>query len=157
MAAILAVGSMPASRAAIGLAFEAKPRALAMPVRGAKRDSLVDSWQEGPGVREHRAIDVFCVRGTDVLAPTRGIVVSVGAHVVKLLGPGAQIHLFDHVVPLAGLQPGREVETGEVLGQVGEPTGEERGSTPHLHYAVTAFPGRAFDPYPLLIASQASP
>ena len=156
VAAVIAVGSFETPRTMLALTLAGKPARLVMPVRGARTEGLVDSFQDLPGASAHRALDIFCVRGTDVLAPARGLVVSVGSNVVRLFGPGGQSHVLSNVVPRAGLAPGQSVEAGEVVGQVDDPSGAERGSTPHLHYALTGITGRAIDPYPLL-ASAATP
>jgi len=153
--AIAALGSSHVVRTVVSLAFAGAPPGLVVPVRGVQREALVDAWRDGPGVPRHRAIDIFCVRGTDVLAPVRGVVLSVGGHSLRLIGPGAQIHVFANVAPRPGLTPGQLVAAGEVLAQVDDPSGDERGLTPHLHYALFAFPGRAVDPYDALTAAGA--
>lgn len=154
---VAALASFETPRALVALVFAGSPSTLGMPLRGVRAESLVDSWQDGPGAKEHRALDIFCVRGTGVLAPTRGLVVSVGGNVVRLFGPGGQSHTFSNIVPRDGLAPGQSVAAGEVIGQVDDPSGAERGSTPHLHYAISGLTGRAINPYPLLARGTASP
>ncbi|WP_312518734.1 M23 family metallopeptidase [Massilia sp.] len=135
------------------------PDALAMPVEGVLRRELRDTWHgarsEG---RKHEGIDIFARRGTPVKSSTEGIVMRVGTNrlgglVVWVMGPGGQRHYYAHLDRYAGVTAGMRIETGHVLGYVGN-TGNAAGTPPHLHYGVYES-GGAINPYPLLRAQPA--
>ncbi len=88
------------------------------------------------------------------MANTRGLVLLVGHNrlggmVVRVLGPGGQIHYYAHLERFGRYRRGDVVRAGDVLGYVGT-TGNARGTPPHLHYGIYAMPGLALNPYPLL-------
>ena len=85
----------------------------------------------------HSGIDVSAARGTEVLAPANGVVVSVGRR-----GPYGRSIMIDHgneIITRYGhldaynVQIGQSVQRGDVIGFVGS-TG--RSNAPHLHYEV---------------------
>ena len=130
------------------------PLALPIPVQGVAQRAITDSWHAPRGGgRKHEGIDIFARRGTPVVSPVTGIVTHVGqdrlgGNVVRVLGPGRQMHYFAHLDRFAGLERWQVVEAGEVLGYVGN-TGNARGASPHLHYGIYSASG-AINPYPLL-------
>lgn len=88
--------------------------------------------------KKHEGIDLTCPKGTSIIAPGEGVVVSVnghgrgyGNHVVVSHGYGYET-LYAHMSKIS-VHEGQKVERGTVLGQVGE-TGF--ATAPHLHYEV---------------------
>jgi murein DD-endopeptidase MepM/ murein hydrolase activator NlpD len=146
---------------AVRLALAAPPQALAVPVVGVPSNSLRDSWgAPRSGGRRHRGIDIFARRGARVVSPVDGIVLGVGrnrlgGNVVRVLGPGLQVHYFAHLDRFGAITRRERIRRGDVVGFVGD-TGNARGTPPHLHYGIYAPPGRAINPHPLLAASRAS-
>jgi peptidoglycan LD-endopeptidase LytH len=140
---------------AIQLVLATQPQALSVPVQGVSPRRLLNSWgAPRSGGRQHRGIDIFAPRGTAVIANTRGLVLTVGTNrlggnIVKVLGPGPQVHYYAHLDRFGQFERGDLVRPGDVLGYVGT-TGNARGTPPHLHYGIYAFPGFAINPYPLL-------
>ena len=132
------------------------PAHLAVPVAGVRPQALVDTWgAPRPGGREHRGIDIFAQRGTPVITPVPGLVLGIGedhlgGNVVRVLGPGRQVHYFAHLDGFAAIRPREWVKPGDILGFVGT-TGNARGTPPHLHYGLYA-PRGAINPFPLLRA-----
>jgi murein DD-endopeptidase MepM/ murein hydrolase activator NlpD len=136
---------------------------LPIPVEGVRRRELADTWgaarSEG---RSHQGIDIFARRGAAVYAPVGGIVIDVGVdrlggNVVRLLGPGLQVHYFAHLDRYGTFVERDWVQPGEILGYVGS-TGNARGTPPHLHYGIYDRGGRPLNPFPILIpAAELSP
>jgi len=90
----------------------------------------------------HYGIDIFADRGTDVVAPTYGIVTSVqstvnGGNVISFLGPKWHTHYFAHLDTVL-VKPFQIVQRGNLLGRVGN-TGNAKGKPPHLHYSIHAW------------------
>jgi peptidoglycan LD-endopeptidase LytH len=121
-----------------------KRRHLEMPVDGASRDRLHDSFDErrAGGLRRHEAIDIMAPRGTPVRAVEDGRV----AKLFRSIAGGLTIYLFDptetfsyyyaHLDRYAtGLQEGHQVRRGDLIGYVGI-TGNAAEDAPHLHFAV---------------------
>jgi murein DD-endopeptidase MepM/ murein hydrolase activator NlpD len=137
------------------------PSHLPMPVQGVAVRSVANTWgaPRDAGTRTHQGLDIFARRGTPVLSPVEGIVIGVGqdrlgGNVVRVLGPGGQVHYFAHLDEFSGVKRQDWVRPGAILGYVGA-TGNARGTPPHLHYGIYAA-GGAINPYPLL-AADASP
>jgi murein DD-endopeptidase MepM/ murein hydrolase activator NlpD len=147
--------ALPHPRRLLALVAAPAPTALPVPVRGVAPRALADSWgAPRGGGRRHRGIDIFARRGTAVLSPVSGLVLDVGrdrlgGNVVKVLGPGPQVHYFAHLDRFGPLRERGLVARGDVVGYVGD-TGNARGTPPHLHYGIYELPGRAINPYPLL-------
>lgn len=83
----------------------------------------------------HEGTDFSAYRGTPVLAPAGGLVVVAETLLVRggavILDHGLGIHSgYYHLSSLA-VQPGQEVEAGQILGEVGS-TGRSTGN--HLHW-----------------------
>lgn len=88
--------------------------------------------------KKHEGIDLTCPKGTAIISPGDGVVISVnghgrgyGNHVVVSHGYGYET-LFAHMSEIS-VHEGQKVERGTVLGLVGE-TGY--ATAPHLHYEV---------------------
>ena len=125
------------------------------PVAGAanySHDWLFPRW--GPGFRFHKGTDVFAPFGTPLRAPVEGIATS---RVSELGGLSTKIHMPDgtyfyyaHLSALVeGFENGMEVETGDIVGYIGD-SGNARGGSPHLHIGVYPQGGEATDPKPIL-------
>jgi peptidoglycan LD-endopeptidase LytH len=146
---------MPQPRLLFTLATLPAPTSLPVPVRGVPPKALADTWgAPRSGGRRHKGIDIFAKRGTEIIAPVSGVVLDIGrnrlgGNVVKILGPGPQVHYFAHLERFGPLRKRGLVRRGEVVGYVGD-TGNARGTPPHLHYGIYVLPGRAINPYNLL-------
>ncbi len=154
---------LPPAREAVRLAVAKPPVHLTVPVRGVPAAALHDEWRASPGTilggwreilaggRRHHSVDIRAEIGTPVVAPTHGVVLSVGSWIVRLLGPGGQVHTFAHIHPCRSLHVGLVVEPGDVLGDLSD-TRTPRGVSTFLRYGVYAPPGTPIDPVPLLLA-----
>ena len=136
------------------------PTALPSPVEGVAARRIADTFGARRGRdRTHAGVDIFAPRGTPVRSTTRGLVVSVrdgglGGKQVWVIGPALERHYYAHLQDWAdGLRAGRVVDTGDLLGRVGD-SGNARGTPPHLHYGIYGREG-AHDPLPLLRAEPA--
>jgi murein DD-endopeptidase MepM/ murein hydrolase activator NlpD len=106
--------------------------------RGDDRGWNRKSFWYGPWGKSgvHKGIDIFARKGTNVVAPTYGVVIfrgtiDLGGRVLVLLGPKLRLHYFAHLDSWE-VGPGRVVATGHVLGHVGD-SGNAKGKPPHLH------------------------
>lgn len=139
----------------IRLGLEDPDDVLLMPVDRARVARVADTWHAPrSGGRRHEGLDIFARRDTPVYSATRGIVVRVGANKlggnsVFVLGPGGRTYYYAHLDRYAdAIQVGQRVDTGTVLGYVGD-SGNARGTPPHLHFGVYTA-GGAMNPLPLL-------
>ena len=138
----------------LDLALAPMPERLPIPVAGVRPGSLVDTWgAERSGGRRHKGIDIFARRGTAVMSPVQGVVMQVGhdrlgGNVVRVLGPGRQVHYFAHLDRYGPIRERQWIRPGDIVGYVGD-TGNARGTPPHLHYGVYTA-GGAINPFPLL-------
>ncbi len=129
---------------------------LHMPVVGVRTTELDDSWHapRDGGAREHKGIDIFAPKGTPVVAVADGIVSYIGdqrlgGHCVWLTtdsGTSFYYAHLDHWAP--GLYEGMEVQTGDILGYVGN-TGNAIHTPSHLHFAINQN-DEMVNPYPIL-------
>ena len=147
------------ARAVYRVSTTPAPAVLAIPVQGVLPRAIVDSWHAPRGGgRRHEGIDIFAKRGTPVVSPVSGIVTSVGqdrlgGNIVRVMGPGRQVHYFAHLDRTAPIRRWDLVNAGDVVGYVGN-TGNARGGSPHLHYGIYTAAAGAINPYPLLRASR---
>jgi hypothetical protein len=94
---------MPQPRVLFTLATLPAPTSLPVPVRGVPPKALADTWgAPRSGGRRHKGIDIFAKRGTEIIAPVSGVVLDIGrnrlgGNIVKILGPGPQVHYFAHL------------------------------------------------------------
>lgn len=115
---------------------------------------LTDTWGAArSNGRTHEGIDIFAERDTPIMSTTPGIVRKVGTNqlggnVVSIIGPGGVGHYYAHLERFAEIGVGDWVETGDVIGYVGD-SGNAKGTPPHLHYGIYTKEG-AVNPYPLL-------
>jgi murein DD-endopeptidase MepM/ murein hydrolase activator NlpD len=144
---------------ALRLAAQPRPPQLLVPVDGVRARDLADTWGAArSGGRRHQGIDIFAGRGTPVRSPVDGLVLGVGhnrlgGQVVRVLGPGAQVHYFAHLSRFGTVGEGQRIAAGTVLGYVGT-SGNAAGTPPHLHYGIYNLPGGATNPYPVLARDQ---
>lgn len=129
---------------------------LNMPVVGIRPNDLYDSWGQDRdgGRRKHRGIDIFAAKGTPVVACANGIVTFIGEQpkgglcVWLTTETGASFY-YAHLDRWAsGLYEGMEVESGDLLGYVGN-TGNAKTTPPHLHFGVNE-DDEMVNPYPIL-------
>jgi murein DD-endopeptidase MepM/ murein hydrolase activator NlpD len=94
-----------------------------------------------PSFHLHEGLDIFADFGTPVRAPDAGVVIritdgAVGGLAVWTRGTDGTQYYFAHLQEVAaGIEPGRPVGVGTVLGYVGD-SGNARGGAPHLHFEV---------------------
>jgi peptidoglycan LD-endopeptidase LytH len=129
---------------------------LHMPVVGITSRNLYDSWHQprDGGRRKHKGIDIFAPRGTGVVAVTSGIISYIGDQpkgglCLWLTNEEGQSFYYAHLDRWApGLYEGMEVESGDLLGYVGN-TGNAKSTPPHLHFAINDN-DEMVNPYPIL-------
>jgi peptidoglycan LD-endopeptidase LytH len=126
-----------------------------MPVQGVPRGQVANTWgAPRSGGRSHEGQDIFARRGTPVVAAADGVVTRVGGgklggKAVFVTGRGARTFYYAHLDSYApGIEPGRVVNRGDVLGFVGN-TGNARSTPPHLHFGIYGA-GGAMNPLPLI-------
>ena len=121
------------------------------------RFRLIDGrWQL---VGYHEGNDIVAEEGTPVVAATAGTVEAVGwtfysGTRVGVRGTDGKYYFYAHLSEVApGVVPGEPVDTGAVLGRVGNtgygPPGREDRFPPHLHFGIED-PGGWENPYPLV-------
>ena len=136
---------------------------LIVPVKGVRRASLRDNFDESRRGGKHEALDIAAPRGTPVVAVGAG-------RVVKLFNSrpgGLTVYQFDleerfayyyaHLDRYApDLREGTLVRRGDTLGYVGT-SGNAPPQSPHLHFAIFRlgadkhwWRGSPVNPYPYL-------
>lgn len=141
-----------------------RQRKLTLPVQGAQRAALHDSFDEARGTsRKHEAIDILAPHNTPVLAVENGTIAKLfvsaaGGNTVYLFDPSnTYVYYYAHLDHYAsGLAEGKRVTRGQVLGYVGT-SGNAPKDTPHLHFAIFKltperrwWQGTPIDPYDVL-------
>lgn len=132
---------------------------LQMPVAGIQPWEIYDNFGDprDGGARNHRGIDIFAPRGTQVIAAAGGIITYIGEQ--RLGGRCLWLRSWDgtsfyyaHLDRWAsGLHEGKRVRRGDLLGFVGN-TGNAKNTPPHLHFQIVSN-DRALNPYPYLLSS----
>ncbi|NND63664.1 MAG: M23 family metallopeptidase [Flavobacteriaceae bacterium] len=120
------------------------PQNMIQPVKGASTsDWDINSFWAYPWGNSvtHKGIDIFQIKGTDVVSSTHGWVVYTyeggkGGKSVMILGPKWRFHYYAHLDEIKAT-PFVPVKRGAVIGTVGD-TGNAKGKPPHLHYAITS-------------------
>jgi len=144
--------------------LELRNRKLDLPVKGAARSDLRDSFNDArDGARAHEAIDMLAPRNTPVLAVEDGKIVKLflskaGGITIYQFDPSSRfVYYYAHLEKYAaGLAEGNNVLRGQVIGYVGT-SGNAPKDTPHLHFAIFQldekkqwWKGTPLDPYPIL-------
>lgn len=147
-----------------GTAIAPNTAGLVIPVQGATRETLQDTFTDARGEgRSHEALDIMAPRGTPVLAAVDGPIeklfdsVPGGLTIYQFDPAGRHAYYYAHLDRYAaGLEEGDVVEQGQVIGYVGS-TGNASDDAPHLHFAIFVlgpekrwWEGMAVNPYPLL-------
>ena len=130
--------------------------ALRMPVVGVRNRDLSDSWHDprDGGARLHKGIDIFAPKGTEIVAVVDGIVSYIGdqpkgGHCLWLTTENGSSFYYAHLDRwAAGLYEGMEVQSGDLLGYVGN-TGNAKYTPSHLHFGVNQN-DEMVNPFPLL-------
>lgn len=137
------------------LATEPPADTLVMPVAGVRVSQVADTWgAPRPGGRRHQGQDIFAPRHTPIYAAAGGIVTRItdqtlGGNSVFVTGAGGYRYYYTHLEAFAtGLFVGRPVDTGALLGYVGN-SGNARTTPTHLHFGVYT-PSGPIDPLPRL-------
>lgn len=109
-----------------------------------------------PYFHPHLGTDIFAPRGTPIVSPTDGVVqnvrveTAIGGNSLRVVGPSGDFFYFAHLDGFApGIDDGRLVDAGTVLGYVGD-SGNALGTPPHLHFEAHPGGGEATPPLPLL-------
>ena len=106
---------------------------------------------------DHYGNDIFAAKGTPLVAPVSGTVVTsgtntIGGLVVKIRDACGWDYYHAHMSVIEpGIKVGMQITAGTKIGAVGN-TGNASGTSPHLHFSV--FPAGNYnagiDPFPLL-------
>lgn len=146
------------------LLTDLRNRRLHLPLRGATRASLRDSFYERRGATGlHEAIDILAPRNTPIVAVENGTIARLfvskagGITVYQFDPTVSYVYYYAHLERYAdGLQEGDHVRRTQVLGYVGT-SGNAPKDTPHLHFAIFRLTekkqwwhGSPIDPYEVL-------
>jgi murein DD-endopeptidase MepM/ murein hydrolase activator NlpD len=159
-----ATTSAPPTAEAVGAELELRNRKLDLPVKGASRGDLRESFHDSrDGSRVPDAIDMLAPRNTPVLAVEDGKIAKLffskaGGITIYQFDPTSRfVYYYAHLEHYAaGLAEGDKVQRGQILGYVGT-SGNAPKDTPHLHFAIFQldekkqwWKGTPLDPYPIL-------
>mgnify|MGYP002622172885 CR=1 FL=1 len=108
----------------------------------------------GGGTRLHEGQDMHAPQGTPIVSPTEAIVIRTGTgpsagKYVYTANPGGETFRYMHLDDIADLDPGDELDVGDLIGTVGD-TGNAPDGVYHLHFEVRDDDNDATDPYPRL-------
>lgn len=102
--------------------------------------------------RVHRGIDISCKAGAAVMAAADGKVSEIlddpfFGKTVKITHNGEGVTIYSNLAAelAEGLEVGKEVKCGQVIGCVGETASREIAEEPHLHFEMTVA-GKSVDP-----------
>lgn len=124
---------------------------------------FIDSWgyprmMGTPSAHWHQGTDIFAIHGTPLIAAENGELArvgtaSLGGNKLWVRGDSGNEYYYAHLSAFApGIEDGRRVRAGEVIGYVGD-TGNARGTSPHLHFEIHPDGRGPVNPYPLLKAA----
>lgn len=96
----------------------------------------------------HKGIDIFARHGETVMAAQSGLVLwrgslAQGGKAILVVTPRGWLHYYAHLSRIQ-TRPGAWVVPGEPIGEVGD-TGNAKGKSPHLHYAVLTLAPRPWE------------
>jgi murein DD-endopeptidase MepM/ murein hydrolase activator NlpD len=119
--------------------------------------TYVHDWlfpRYGPGFRFHLGTDVFAPHGTPIRTPVDGVATTntqpLGGLTVRVTMDDGTYFYLAHLSGLVeGFTDGMRVQTGDVVGYVGD-SGNARGGAPHLHIGIYPQGGAPVDPKPIL-------
>ncbi|MEJ0001845.1 MAG: peptidoglycan DD-metalloendopeptidase family protein [bacterium] len=105
------------------------------------------------GGRTHEGLDIMAPRRALVVSPTEAVVLSTGTgdsagNYVYTANPGGETFAYMHLDEIADISEGDVLETGDLIGYVGN-TGNAAGGATHLHFEVRE-DKTATDPFPRL-------
>ena len=106
--------------------------------------------------RTHAAIDVYAEKGTPIVAPVSGKVLStkfgkLGGHTARVLGDDGITYYFAHMADSAVVGAGQRILAGNHIGYVGN-SGSAKNTKAHLHFSMKR--GRKkINPYSFLSGS----
>ena len=139
-----------------------RARRLRLPLAHAEVTTFEGQFDQrrGGGTRGHEAIDLLAPRHTPIYAVDDGTIVKLfvskagGNTIYQFDREGRACFYYAHLERYAdGIEEGREIDAGELLGYVGT-SGNAPPDTPHLHFAVFElnaekqwWQGRAVDPF----------
>ncbi len=139
---------------------ELRSRRLRLPIDGADVAKMKGSFDERHSGHPHEAVDILAPRNTPVHAVEDGTIAKLflsrdGGNTIYQYDPSQRFcYYYAHLERYAeGLQDGRRVTRGEVIGYVGT-SGNAPPDTPHLHFAIFVlhpdkhwWQGKPLDPY----------
>lgn len=118
------------------------PTGIKNPVEGCGRESYNQASFWHPwGDHNHRGVDIFAPKGTNVHPAIGGIVVAtardmkIGGNCVLIFSSGLRFHYYAHLSEI-DTHVGAIVTRNSVIGKVGD-TGNAAGKSPHLHYSIS--------------------
>jgi len=108
-----------------------------------------DSWSRGSfayrkpaskGGHVHGATDIYMPRGSNVVAPVGGTVISAGngdisGHYARIRGDDGITYYFAHLDQPVSVARGQRIGAGASIGVVGN-SGNARGTSTHLHFSM---------------------
>ncbi len=132
-------------------------RIIPVPVSGISLSSITPNFGDprDGGARSHEGLDIMAPRGTEIISPTKAVVIRIGdgassGLTVATANPGDETFVYMHLDSIKeDLEEGDEIEVGDVLGYVGN-TGNASGGATHLHFEIRGEDREAKDPYPRL-------
>ena len=124
---------------------------------------FIDSWgyprmMGTASAHWHQGTDIFAPSGTPLIAAENGVLervgtASLGGNKLWVVGESGNEYYYAHLSSFAeGVQDGKRVRAGEIVGYVGD-TGNARGTSPHLHFEIHPDGLGPANPYPLLKAA----
>ena len=107
----------------------------------------------------HGAIDVYAKKGTPIVSPVSGKVLSVrtggkGGYTVTIMGNDGHKYYFAHMESEARVERGETINAGTHVGYVGN-SGNAAGTSPHLHLSMRDSQNRIVNPFNYLKGSGA--